>query len=245
MSDRIEGNGPGADDRAAHRERWAGELAAYALDALDPADRRGVEEHVDGCEACTARLRWMQPAVDVLPATVAPQSPPPRLKRRIMDVVEREAPAARRPWLRLGGMRLRPVLAGLAVVVLIGVAAGYAIRDGGSGGQADTDEVIAAHPEGGSGASGRLEVDGDKGMLHVTNLPPIRGGEVYQAWIEDKSSAGGAMHASSVFVVSGDGVGDVAIPHGLADARRVMITREPKGGSAHPSEDSLLTADMS
>ena len=47
-----------------------------------------------------------------------------------------------------------------------------------------------------------------------------------------------------MFVVSAGGVGDVAIPHGLADARRVMVTREPKGGSEHPSENSLLTAEI-
>ena len=55
----------------------------------------------------------------------------------------------------------------------------------------------------------------------------------------------GSVHASSVFVVSDSGVGDVAIPHGLSNARLVMVTREPKGGSKHPSENSVLTAKMS
>ena len=80
--------------------------------------------------------------------------------------------------------------------------------------------------------------------LHVANLPASGRGEVYQAWIQDTGAAGGAVHPSSVFVVAAGGVGDVAIPHGLSDARRVMVTREPRGGSEHPSENPVLTAEM-
>jgi anti-sigma-K factor RskA len=258
MSDRIDSTGtsPNGED---HRERWDGELAAYALDALDPGERRTVEEHLAACESCSERLHWMQPAVDVLPATVAPQQPPPGLKARIMDVVDSEAalvaaaegdrspPAEARPRRRfLAGLSLRPVLAGLAVVLLLAVAVtGYSLSnddDGGSSAPAITYVAKAGNPS--SPADGRLEVMGDAGMLHVANLPPTHDGEVYQAWIQDKGSAGGSVHASSVFVVSEDGVGDVAIPHGLSKAARVMVTREPKGGSVHPSENSLLTAEM-
>lgn len=258
MNDRNE---QGSDDLVEHGERWNAELAAYALDALEPGERAPLEDHLAGCEVCRERLRWMLPAVDVLPATVAPQTPPPALKSRIMDVVEREAAmiesaadpgrAARdgappRPARRfLGGLALRPALAGIGVFVLLAAAvAGYALRDGGT--SEGPDAVFTAEAERpGSAASGRLEVTGDAGTLHVSNLPPTGGNEVYQAWIQDKGSAGGSVHASSVFVVSEDGAGDVAIPHGLGDARRVMVTREPAGGSAHPSENPLLTAEMS
>lgn len=250
MSDRI--------DSHDHGERWNADLAAYALDALDAGERRVVEEHLAGCDSCSERLRWMLPAVDVLPATVAPQAPPPNLKAKLMDVVEREAalvaaaegadrPAAAEPRSRRGfsGFSLRPVLAGLAVFLLLGAAVtGYALRDTGTD-EAAPEAVYTAEAERPSSpATGRLEVNGDAGMLHVSNLPPTHDDEVYQAWIQDRGSAGGSVHASSVFVVSEEGVGDVAIPHGLSKASRVMVTREPKGGSKHPSENSLLTAEM-
>ena len=255
MSDRIDNTGS-----EEHRERWDAELAAYALDALEPGERRTVEEHLAGCESCSERLHWMQPAVDVLPATVAPQQPSPDLKARIMDVVDREAalvaaaegereqrPAeagGRRGF--LSGLSLRPVLAGLAVVMLLAAAVtGYAIRSDDDGGTTTPGVMYTAESDKASStASGRLEVMGDAGMLHVTDLPPTHDGEVYQARIQDKGSAGGSVHASSVCVVSEEGVGDVAIPHGLSKAARVMVTREPKGGSVHPSENSLLTAEM-
>jgi len=262
MSDRVDSRERDEDAGVAHGERWNADLAAYALDALDAAEKRAVEEHLAGCAACSERLRWMRPAVDVLPATVPPQSPPPELKARIMDVVESDAapvdsaadsgratrdgspPKARRGFLGLGGMAMRPVLAGLGAFLLLAAAVtGYTLRDGDEG-EPEMKMFLAESERPASPASGRLEVRGDFGMLHVTNLPPTERDEVYQAWIEDKGSAGGSVHASSVFVVSEDGVGDVAIPHGLGDARRVMITREPPGGSERPSENSLLTAEM-
>ena len=205
----------------------------------------------------------------MLPATVSPQEPPPALKSRLMDVVNREAEmieASEAPdravsgpgrashtagsshasrSSRFSGFSLRPALAGLGVaLVLAAGVAGYAIHDSGTGGSsADMYEASADQP--GSNATGMLEVDGDAGMLHVANLPATRRGEVYQAWVQDRNgSEGGAVHPSSVFVVSDGGVGDVAIPHGLAEAEKVMVTREPKGGSKLPSENPVLTAEI-
>jgi anti-sigma factor RsiW len=251
MSERPDNHQTGEPaGRAAHGERWNDDLAAFALDALGAAERRVVAEHLEDCEICSERLRWMLPAVDVLPATVAQRKPPPALKSRIMDVVEREAEPAAEPARRrfsglFAGLSLRPALAGVGVFLLIAAAVtGYVLRDGGD--EPANPEVVytATAEKPSSSAHGRLVVDGDAGTLHVAGLPPTGDGQVYQAWIQDKGSVGGSVHASSVFVVSEEGVGDVAIPHGLSKARRVMITREPKGGSKHPSENSLLTAVM-
>lgn len=235
-----------------HLERWGDEIAAYALDALDPPERETFVAHMEGCEACRERLRWLAPAIDVLPATVPQQQPPAALKARLMDVVEREAeppPVPERPAERSRrpswflGLTLRPALAGMAVVlVLVAGAVGYAIHD--SGGDGDPTQTFAAEGAGSDkGATGTLEVEGDAGSLHVDDLPPTRRGQVYQAWIRDRGRDG-AVQPSSVFVVSADGVGDVAIPHGLADAKLVMVTREPKGGSEEPSGGAVLTAEM-
>ncbi len=230
-------------DRDEHAERWNDEVAAYALDALSGSELEAFTAHLADCRICAERLRWLAPAVDVLPATVAPQEPPPALKSRLMDVVNREAEmieAAEAPnraasglgrashssgsshasrSSRFSGFSLRPALAGLGVaLVLAAGVAGYAIHDSGSQRLVRrTYEASADQP--GSHATGMLEVDGDAGMLHVANLPATRRGEVYQAWIQDSGSDGGAVHPSSVFVVAEGGVGDVAIPHGLAERR--------------------------
>ena len=233
-------------------KRWSEDLAAYMLGALEPGEAAELERHLAECEECTERLRWLSPAIDVLPATVSQQVPPPELRSRLMDVVEREAaqpagaPAApaQRSWrerLGLSGLALRPALAGLAVL-LIGAAGvtGYIARDGGS----DPTSYAARGVGEGKLAHGTLEVEGDKGSLTVANLPPTGPGEVYQAWVQDAPEDGGAVHPSSVFVVSSDGSGSVVIPDGLSQDDRVMVTREPEGGSEKPHESSLITAKL-
>ncbi len=247
--------------RDEHSARWDDDVAAYALDALGPAELAPFEAHLADCPICAERLRWLAPAVDVLPATVPPRQPPPALRSRLMDVVNREAEmieaaeapdrgarrtqASRSRASRFSGFSLRPALAGIGIaLVLAAGVTGYVINDSGSGGATDqTYEAAADQP--GSPAKGTLEVSGDVGMLHVANLPATGRGEVYQAWVQDRNGpGGGSVHPSSVFVVADGGVGDVAIPHGLSDAKKVMVTREPKGGSKLPSENPVLTAEI-
>lgn len=245
-------------DRAMDCEGRHDDLAAYALDALDTREAALLEQHLAGCPVCEERLHWLLPAVDVLPVTVEQMDPPAGLRDRLMAVVEAEAAAevaatapAPKPKLRrrfrlpdfFAGLSLRPALAGLGVTLLIaGAVVGWAMHDD-SG--ADVRTYAAKPLSGKSLATGTLEVTGDKGSLAVRNLPPTGKGEVYQAWVQEPNGPqGGKILPSSVFVVSDDGSGTVAIPSGLEDAARVMVTREPKGGSAVPGESALISAEI-
>lgn len=238
-------------ERAEHRDRWHDDIAAYALHALDEREGALVEHHLEDCSECAERLRWISPAVDVIPASVAPVPPPPELRERLMAIVNEEAAAERsaaaparrerRSWLpSFDGFSLRPALASAAALLLVAGVAGYELRNETSPSTPEA-QIYTAQALAGSGASGSLKVDGDEGSLRVTNLPPTKRGDVYQAWIKDKQ---GSVHRSSVFVLSDDGTGAVSIPSGLSDAARVMVTREPKGGSKAPTEDPLLAADL-
>ncbi len=102
------------DARGEHR--WQEDLPAYALGALDPGEARDLEAHLAECEHCRERLRWLEPAVDILPASVQQLQPPPELKVALMEKVREdgEAPArAAPPWWRgaRAGFSLRPALA--------------------------------------------------------------------------------------------------------------------------------------
>lgn len=241
-------------DSTEHRNRWSDDLAAYALDALDERETREVERHIAECESCTERLRWLQPAVDVLPASVPQRQPSPDLRARLMDAVGAEANVASskpvrasstwRERLGFSGWSLRPAFAGLAVLLVIAAGVtGYVLRDGGGDGPA-TETYAAVGVGEGTLAHGTLAVNGDQGSLSVTDLPATRRGEVYQAWVQDAKELGGEVHPSSVFVVSDNGRGTVLIPRGLEDADRVMVTREPVGGSEKPHESSIITAEL-
>ena len=240
---------------AEHSERWHDDIAAYALHALDKREAALLEHHLEGCGGCAERLRWIMPAVNVVPSSVVQHAPPPELRSRLMAIVEEEAAAGgsagapAQPERRFRslpsfeGFARWPTLAGAAVVMLLvaGVA-GYQLRNETASDTPATQSFTAESLAQGSLASGTLNVDGDQGSLRVSNLPPTRKGDVYQAWIKDDE---GSVHPSSVFVVSDDGTGSVSIPSGLLEADKVMVTREPKGGSKLPTEDPLLAAELS
>lgn len=60
-------------------------LGAYALDAVDQAERQQVEAHLEGCAACRRELARLREAADMLPSA----SPPPEdLWKRIVAEVQ-------------------------------------------------------------------------------------------------------------------------------------------------------------
>ena len=73
-----------------HR-RWRAELAAYLLGSLEPDEIEALEGHLEGCERCRDELRWLQPAIDVIPASVPQVEPPPGLRARLMAEVRSDA----------------------------------------------------------------------------------------------------------------------------------------------------------
>ena len=63
------------------------ELAAYALGALEPAEVETLERHVADCAECREYLFWLDPAVDLLQASVEQREAPKRRKRALMAEV--------------------------------------------------------------------------------------------------------------------------------------------------------------
>jgi hypothetical protein len=86
-----------------------------------------------------------------------------------------------------------------------------------------------------------LVVQGDSGTLYARGLPGLKRDQVFQAWIRDEGEA--ALKPSRLFVPVGGGTATATIP-GLEDAAQVMVTREPRGGSIHPTTAPLLRARL-
>ena len=234
-------------------ERWDDELAGYAVGALAPTEAEAVEAHVASCRRCAARLEWIAPAVDALSSSVQPETPPPKLRDRVLETVYAEADAARRHerearrGARLGAARerlrrrlampvLRPLGAATAVVVLLFAGlAGYAIRGG------DGERTVALAPAPSvEAAAAQIDVRADAGTLSVRDLPELGAGRVYQAWV----ATGGEIEPSTVFVLDRDDQAAVAIPSGLEDADEVLVTQEPSGGSEERTGPPLLRASL-
>ena len=113
--------------------RYEDDLAAYLLGAL-PGDEEEFRAHLEGCERCRERERWLRTSVDLLPALVQQLEPPPELRDRADGDVNREAaeaaearrnpaPAAGAAPRRRGG-RGRAAVASLPPAALPALAAG-------------------------------------------------------------------------------------------------------------------------
>ena len=218
-------------------ERWRDDLAAYALGSLPEAEAGAVERHLESCEDCRERLQWLSPAVGALAESAPPVEPPEGLKARVMAEVEgdaarrRAAPASRPLRERLGGLLLRPAT-GLAVVALLGAGiAGYALHE-------ENGTQTEEHREAGVGAV--LEYDESAGTLRLTGLEQLDREHLYQAWVQ----RGPEVVPSSLFAPHSDGTAWAAIPEGLDGADVVMITVEPRRGSAVPTGEPVISVRM-
>ncbi len=226
------------------------DLAAYALGALDGPETEAVEHHLAGCESCAEYLLWLQPAVDLLPASVEPVRPPERLKRELMATVRAEAAAerealappkpARRRW-RLGDVLLRPAtgIAFMAVLV-VGAAVGYGLSTSGDSGRDVVQaEAVGTVPSGAIAASVEHGAGGDA-ILHVQRAPTLDKGDVYQAWV----SRAGSMEPVASFRPREDGTAEAALGDSLEGADEVLVTEEPSPNEDQPTTMPILRAEL-
>jgi hypothetical protein len=220
------------------------DLAAFALGALDAAEEASVRGHVARCERCRAELRWLEPAVDVLPASVPQVEPPRGLKRNLMKEVRADAREESGGWWsrRAGwvSMRARPALAIGAVALLGAGVAGFLVSEAN---RAPTSTVtnVKAEPAGAaSNANGMLETSDDGAVLTVAGMPALERGDVYQAWFSD----GGVNKPAKAFTVGAGGDGEADLGEIPAGTDEVLVTEESAADLPAPEGDVVLSAPV-
>jgi anti-sigma-K factor RskA len=211
-------------------------LAAYAVDALESDEREAVEHHVAECRRHDAELALYRSVTEQLPGVLAPVSPPPAVRSRLLDafdnaVAGREEPEAPRRLERWRFLRAPSFAYGLAaalLVVALGLGAwGIARGDG------ESDILVRTVET----ANQRLElVYLPERQVAVFDfaLPPLPAGQTYQAW----QITGGAP--VSLGLMSGSS-GVAAFEVDLSGASAVAISQEPAGGSATPTTVVLVS----
>ena len=235
-------------------EEMRDDLAAYALGALDPREAAVVVDHLAGCEACREYVRWLGPAVDVLPASVAQVEPPARLRENLMATVRAEAAAAGtvleeeeepsgRERRRRGGWAdflLRPAT-GLAAVVVLGAGAiaGYALHDDGSQRVDVAAEATGDAPAGAISASVEHGAGG-AAVLHVDRIPALDRDHVYEAW----EARGQDVTPVLTFRPSKAGTFNGVMSSDLEGADAVLVTEEPRHVGSTPSTAPILEARL-
>jgi len=244
--------------KTADHERFADDVGAYLLGALDDAEERAFAEHMQRCDACREEVVRLEVARDALPRSVEQVAPPEGLKSRLMTTVRDEvaaaapaeavdaggaparSPARRSRW--RGVLLARPRYAALAAAALLAVGVGIGALAGALGGGDDSTTVAARVDQTRMpAAKASLVVPEDGGaLLHVEGMQQPQAGHVYEVWIQ----RGDKVAPSSLFSVARDGSGTAGIPEDLEDADAVLVTSEPSGGSMRPSEAPVVTVPL-
>jgi hypothetical protein len=222
----------------------SGDVAAYALGALEPAEAEAFERHLQSCAVCPVELDSFRQVVDQLAFSPVRHAAPAQLRRRVMRAVDGEPrldPGARRERRR---MRLwfavpRPALAfstgfgalaaAAAVVVLLALSGGSSTR------------TINTLVTGRGNAS--LKISRGHAHLIVRNFPAPPKGKIYEVWLQHGSAA--PSPTTALFSVTGSGDGDVDVPGSLKDVSHVLVTPEPAGGSKVPTHTPVISATLS
>ena len=226
--------------------------AGYALDALDPDERRAYEAHLVGCEQCQHELESFWETTEALAVAASGPAPSPALRQRILADVRAEPPQNVVPLAPRRSRRVVPVLAGVAAVAaVVALALGIYATSVSS----DLDETRDALARSRVGAAlvadptsrtvemapggGRLFValDGQAALV-LPDLGEAPAGKTYQAWvIEDGNpiSAGTFPGENGIDVVLLDG--------DVAEGEVVAVTLERAGGAEKPSLPPVVTSD--
>ena len=223
--------------------------AGYALDALDPEDRRTYEAHLPDCERCRDELTSLWEVSDALAVAASGPAPSPDLRGRILAGARAE-PQVVVPLEPRRRRAVVPVLAAAAAVAAavaigLGIWAAHLSNDLSStrsalerqreaaGIVADPDARTVALAKG----NGRLVVASDgRAALALAGLDPAPAGKTYEVWVlagarppEPSGLFSGRAGADLVRVGQMVGSGDV-----------VAVTLEKAGGVTKPTTTPIV-----
>lgn len=223
-------------DRNPDARACGGDVAAYALGALEPAEAVEFEAHLETCTICRDELAAFQAVVDVLPMSAPQHTAPRRLRRRVLSTARTEARERGDQRHRRLSPR-QPVFALIAVLAVIAVTVVVITLGGGP-----HTRVYAAQV---TGSRGRAEVTitGNQAQLVVRHFPPPPAGKIYEVWLARRGKA--PTPTGALFSVPSSGDSNVALPSDLRGVHLVMVTAEPAGGTRVPTHAPIITAALS
>lgn len=236
---------------------------AYALDALDQAERERFERHLRRCPGCTEDVRLMTATATALALAVAAE-PPPGLKQRVLAAAATtpqlpplpSAAARRRRGRHVTHSAWFPRLA--LGVAAVGVAAAVALavvtvstQDRLNTVQAQNQAITAvlAAPDAqiatgtsstGGNATVVLSYAQQKMIFTSSGLPRLPNAKVYELWL---LSTGSAVPAG-LLSQTADGKTAPVLASGLTSADKVGVTVEPAGGTSTPTTTPILVMTL-
>jgi anti-sigma-K factor RskA len=212
--------------------------AAYALDALDPAEEREYESHLATCERCREELAALREASASLAYVAPAPAPPVELRERILEQArsERAQVTPLRPRRRLTYALTAAAAAAACLAIGLGVWAAT-LSD-----RLDRQKSINTILADGQrvplqGANGQLVVtDSGDAALVVSGLAAAPEGKTYELWVID----GGKPRPAGLF--EGGGRQVVVLNRSVPRDATVAATIEDEGGVDAPTSKPVFSA---
>jgi anti-sigma-K factor RskA len=226
--------------------------AAYALDALDPGERRAFEEHLRECERCQEELASFASVTEALAVGASGPVPSPALRGRIVDAARAE-PQVVVPFERPRRSVLPAVAAAVAAVAAV---AALAVGLWAAKLSSDLDEARSALEQqrevaavlgdpdaetvGLAAGQGRLVVDPDgQAVLVVDGLGVAPAGKTYEVWVIEGENA-----PVPAGLFPGQEERDHVLVEEPVDAGAVVaVTVEDAGGVDAPSSQPVVASE--
>jgi anti-sigma-K factor RskA len=202
--------------------------AAYALNALDGEQRQEFEEHLLHCADCRETVSLFQETAAALAYDVEMPSPPPALRRRILEQARRERPNVvplRTRW----AFPAAASVAAVAACAAIGLGIWAATL---SSRLNDRPEAVDL-----TGATGSLIVTpSGEGTLVLSGVAAAPAGKAYEIWVIQ----GDLPRRAGTFA----GGGQVAVPltRSVPEGAVVAVTLERAGGVDRPTTRPLISS---
>ena len=226
--------------------------AAFALDALDPAERDAYEQHLARCAECREAVAAFQDVAADLAYEADAPPPSPALRDRILAEARTDGSNVvafpRRRWL-VPVTGAAAVAAGIAALALSFWAADLSQQlDDERASLHLSEEAVAmlADPDARriplDGAEGMLVVEEEsgEGWLVLRGLESAPAAKTYEAWVIE----GGEAVPAGLF--AGGGVSTVvSLAAPVSEGAVVAVTLEAAGGVEQPTQDPLFASEES
>ncbi len=226
---------------------------AYALDALDDAERREFQAHLAECESCAEEVRELR-ATGALLGVAAATGVPSSFHDSVMHEVRATRqlpPLSPAPdagtvisLLRRSRAASRTFLAvAAALVVVAGSLGAVAVQQHREAARAEQaaaqmSAVLAApdarQVDGGGVARVIVSPSEGKAVFVGQKLPATDAQHVLQLWVIDRGARSvGVIHGSQALLATG-----------IAPGAKLGVTVEPAGGSKQPTTAPIMTMDL-
>ena len=235
-------------------------IPARALSALDAAEERALNEHLENCDECRKELEEWQATAATLAVFADPVEPSPKVRERILSEVRKELATpevipfrstSRNIWRSFGSLGAMAAVV-LFTALIVGLIVIWRENRAMNEELARTKEFVqlATTPGAktnelkgvdlGAGATAKFAYDKTgHAMLMADKLPSVPRGKTYQLWFivgKNPPMPGKTFSPDS----AGNGVLIDQMPKEALESAIFAITLEPEGGVDKPTGQIYL-----